>query len=294
MAVGGKGSSGQSANARWAAAGRAKAAEKTANRLKIVLAVVVSLAVVGAIVAAVLSAADDSTRVPPPEPAERTDTVTLLQRAHTTQQICYGWRLRSGGTSYAADPVSVGSNLGDNIAVRSDPARCPRWVQVEATVWYTSASSESNDSASYLVTSSSDLAHIDFERGLARLGVDPDRFVDDPGRAVCQAAVYLPLLVSEAGAGSAARAPSPTGVAAAPLADSGNDFWRDRWGYLLGAAGILLLTVLFLAIGVFERRHQNPAPVTPAAGPSPPAGPKPIAGGVIVPGKDRSGRKRRR
>ncbi|MDW5322680.1 hypothetical protein [Plantactinospora sp. KLBMP9567] len=290
MAVGGKGSSGGSANARWIATGRAKAAEKTAKRLKIVLAVVVSLAVVGFIVLAALSPDDDSTVVPPPEPAERTDTVTLLRRAHTTQQICYGWRLRTGGAPYQATPVSVGSNLGDNVAVDSDPTRCPRWVEIDAAVWYTPESSESSDSASYRVSSSADLAHIDFDRGLQRLGVDPDRFVDDPGWAVCQAAVLLPLLVSENGAGSATRAPSASAASTAPspLPDPGNDFWRDRWVLLLGAAGLFLLTALFLAIGVFERRHQDPPPVASATDPSP------GAGSAAVPRKGRRSRGRRR
>ncbi|GAB3978014.1 hypothetical protein V1634_13170 [Plantactinospora veratri] len=292
MAAGAKGGGGQrqSANARWAAAGRAKAAERTAKRLKITLVVAVCLVVTGGFVVGALSSGDDSTVVAPPEPAERTDTVTLLRQAHATQQICYGWRLRSGGASYGAAPVSVGSNLGDNVAVDSDPARCPRWVEIDASVWYTSASSESSDSASYLVTSSSDFAHVDFDRGLRRLGVDPDQFVDDPGRAVCQAAVFLPLLVSEAGAGSAARAtpPAAAGAAPSPLPDSGNDFWRDRWVFLLGAAGLFLLTALFLAIGVFERRHQNPSPVQPAAGRGL------SADSVVAPGNGRRGSGRRR
>ncbi|WP_199853684.1 hypothetical protein [Plantactinospora sp. BB1] len=284
MAAGGKGGGGQGANARRAAAGRAKAAEKTARRLKITLVVAVCLLVTGGLVVAALSPDDDSTVVSPPEPAERTDTVTLLRQAHTTQQICYGWRLRSGGASYGAAPVSVGSNLGDTVAVDGDPARCPRWVEIDASVWYTSASSESNDSASYLVTSSSDLAHIDFDRGLRRLGVDPDQFVDDPGRAVCQAAILLPLLVSEAGAGSATRAapPSAAGAAPSPLPDPGNDFWRDRWVFLLGAAGLFLLTALFLAIGVFERRHQSPPPVESA-------GLGLSADSVVAPGNGRRG-----
>ncbi|MEO3927217.1 hypothetical protein ABGB07_25610 [Micromonosporaceae bacterium B7E4] len=289
MAGGGKGSGAGSANARWIAAGRAKVAEKTAKRLKIVLAVVVSLAIVGFVVFGALSPDDDSTVVSPPEPAERTDTVTLLQRAHTTQQICYGWRLRTGAAAYGAAPVSVGSNLGDNVAVDSDPARCPRWVEVDAAVWYTSASSESNDSASYRVSSSTDLAHIDFDRGLQRLGVDADRFVDDPGWAVCQAAVLLPLLVSETGSGSAARAVTPAaGAAPSPLPDPGNDFWRDRWVLLLGAAGLFLLTALFLAIGVFERRHQAPPPVASATASSP------GAGSAAVPRKGRRSRGRSR
>ncbi|GIG87346.1 hypothetical protein [Plantactinospora endophytica] len=286
MAVGGNGSSGQRGNgsstqrgnggraqrgnAPRAAAERATAAKGTARRLKIILGVVLSLVFAGFIVFGALMPDDESTLVPPPTPAERTDTVTLLQRAHSTQQVCYGWRLRTGGAAFDTTPVSVGSNLGDSVAVDSDPARCPRWVEVDAVVWYTSASSESSDSASYRVSSSPDLAQIDFDRGLARLGVDADQFVDDPGWAVCQAAVLLPLLVSETGAGSATRAPVAPAAGAAPpeLPDPGNDFWRNRWPLLLGAVGVLLLTVLFLAIGRYERRHQRPEPVGSGTGPT--------------------------
>ncbi|MDG4787355.1 hypothetical protein O7626_15680 [Micromonospora sp. WMMD1102] len=268
MAAGGRGSGGRSANARWAAAGRAKVAEQTAKRLKAGLGVLVLLAIVGFVALGAFSRDDGSTVVPPPGPVERTDTVTLLQRAYGTQQICYGWRLRTGGAAFGAPPVSVGSNLGDNVPVDSDPARCPRWAEVDAAIWYTSESSESEDSAVYRVSSSPDLAHVDFDRGLARLGVDAKQFVDDPGWAVCRAAVFLPLLVSETGSAPASPPPtaptapiSPTATPAptaspAPLADAGSDFWRDRWVLLLGAAGILLLTAIFLAIGVFERRRR--------------------------------------
>ncbi|GAA3761508.1 hypothetical protein GCM10022225_53980 [Plantactinospora mayteni] len=281
MAVGGNGSGARRGNARRAPAERARAAQGTARRLKIILGVVLSLAFAGFILYGVLLPDGESTVVPLPAPAERTDTVTLLQRAYTTQQICYGWRLRTGGAAFDTAPVSVGSNLGDSLAAESDPARCPRWVEIDAVVWYTSASSEASDSASYRVSSSPDLAQIDFDRGLARLGVDPDQFVDDPGWAVCQAAVLLPLLVSENGAGSATRAVVAPAAGAVPpeLPDPGNDFWRDRWPLLLGATGILLLTALFLAIGRYERRHQRPAPAGSGAGPTEDAAGVPGNGG---------------
>ncbi|MFI6758337.1 hypothetical protein ACIBF5_04225 [Micromonospora sp. NPDC050417] len=203
------------------------------------------------------------TAVPPPEAAERADTVVLLDDAYRAQGVCYGWDLQGG----LLPRVSVGSSLGDGVDVESDPARCRRWVKVVADVTYTSESSESNDHASFWVTSSGDFPGIDFETGLTHLGLSPDTFVDDPGWAVCRAAVFLPLLVAEAGAAPAvpARTEPTAAPALTPLPDPGNDFWRDRWGYLIGAGGLFGITVILLTVGWFERRHQVPAARAAAA-----------------------------
>lgn len=208
---------------------------------------------------------DDSTRVPPPTAQERDDTVGILSRTSADQGVCYGWEL----TDYFddGDPVSVGSNLGDGVSVEDNPA-CPRWVRVSARILYPSESSDSDDNAYVDVEGSSDFSSTELIRignGLGRLGVTEDAFVDDPGWAITRAAVMLPLLAVEAGVVEPAAAPTPAAASPSPLPDPGEDLWRDRWGWLVGAAGLLLVTVLFVTIGLVQRRRQRgPAATVPA------------------------------
>ncbi|TWJ24786.1 hypothetical protein [Micromonospora endolithica] len=202
----------------------------------------------------------DGTAVLPPTATQRTDTVPILRSAFESQGVCYGWRLTRG---YGGDPISVGSNLGDGIPAAEDP-RCPRWVEVVGRVTYTLESSEADDRATVDVDGSADFPATDLiliERGLERFDLAPDAFVDDPGWAVTRAAVTLPLLVAERG--RAEFAPVATAAPAAPpapLADAGSDLWRDRRGWLIGAAVLLLITALLVTVGLVQRRRQRAAP----------------------------------
>ncbi|MEV0808900.1 hypothetical protein [Micromonospora sp. NPDC050200] len=225
-------------------------------------------AVVVGCVAAGLRGGTESTDVPAPAAQERTDTVPILQRAAASQGICYGWRLADG-----LDAVSVGSNLGDGVSVEDNPA-CPRWVQVVADVTYTSESSESEDYAYVRVTGSDDLSRVELssiESGLDRFGLTDDAFVDDPGWAVIRAAVMLPLLAVEAELAGPAPTPTAATASPSPLPAAGSDLWRDRWGYLLAAAGLLLVTALLVTVGLVQRRRQRRPVVTgsPAASRTP-------------------------
>ncbi|MGN9811880.1 hypothetical protein ACTMSW_21285 [Micromonospora sp. BQ11] len=209
---------------------------------------------------------DDGTDVRPPTATERTDTVPILRKAFESQGVCYGWRLGDGYGG--AEVVSVGSNLGDGIPAAGDP-RCPRWVEVVADVTYYSDSSEAEDRASVSLEGSTDFTATDLllvERGLERFDLTPDAFVDDPGWAVTRAAVTLPLLVAERE--KATFAPVDTAAPAAPpaaLPNVGNDVWRDRWGWLVGAAAMLLVTALLVTVGLVQRRRQRAVPA-PRAG----------------------------
>ncbi|NES26032.1 hypothetical protein GCE86_26380 [Micromonospora terminaliae] len=205
--------------------------------------------------AGVFGASDSGTDVPAPVTDERAATVSILQRAADSQGICYGWKLLDW-----TNPTDAGSNLGEGVAVNTDP-RCPRYVEVVANIRYTSESSEASDSAEIHVEGSSDFGDADLSAmasGLARFGLDEDAFIDDPGWAVTRAATTLPLLAAEAGL--VEPAPTPTAAPAgspSPLPAAGNDFWRDRWGGLLAAVGLFLLAALLVAVGVVQRRRQR-------------------------------------
>ncbi|MGK5674769.1 hypothetical protein ACSNOB_18250 [Micromonospora sp. URMC 106] len=218
---------------------------------------VTSLVVLGCVVAGLVNSDSGDDDVPAPTAQERGDTVPILQRSADSQGICYGWVLQDY-FSYS-DPLSVGSNLGDGIAVEENPA-CPRWVQVDARVAYTSESSESEDFARIDVTGSADITTsqlLRIEQGLERFGLTEKVFIDDPGWAVTRAAVTLPLLATEAGLVEPAATPTVDAAATpAPLPGTSSDLWRDRWGYFLAAFGLLLLTALLVAVGLWQRRRQ--------------------------------------
>lgn len=212
------------------------------------------LVLAGCVLAGVLDGGGDTT-VPAPAADERADSVAILQRTSAEQGICYGWQLVD---YYDYDaPRDVGSNLGAGVAVEENPA-CPRWLQVTANVGYVSESSESNDFARIQVTGSPEIDPADLgqvERGLARLGLSEDVFVDDPGWAVTRAAVMLPLLAVEAGLAEPADIPLPVAGSPAPLPAAGSDYLRDRWGWLLATVGLFLLAALFITVGVAQRRR---------------------------------------
>ncbi|MFD6718161.1 hypothetical protein AMK25_04410 [Micromonospora sp. TSRI0369] len=216
----------------------------------IVAVIVVAICLIGAF------GPDSDTSVPAPTADERSGTVPILKAATDSQGICYGWRL-----STRWDDVSVGSNHGDGVPVPGAPG-CTRWIEVTTMVRYSSMTSENDeDSVVVSIEGSDDITYADLaaiETGLSRFGLDPDAFLDDPGWAVTRAATILPLLAAERGlAGPAAAPTAAPSTAAAPLPDAGNDFWRDRWIYVLSSFGLFLLAALFIAVGVRQRRNHR-------------------------------------
>ncbi|HEX6967573.1 MAG TPA: hypothetical protein VF174_01915 [Micromonosporaceae bacterium] len=228
--------------------------QKRSTRNGVILAII--LASVALAVTGVILGSSDDLAVPGPDPTEAADTVTVLRRAAQEQGICYGWELANW-----SEVVDVGSNLGSGVAVDSDPVRCPRWVKVIANIRYTAESSESEDSATVWVESTEG-ATAGFPHRLAGLGLDEATFIDEPGWAVTRAAVTLPLLMVEAGLAPAGAVSTQTPEAVpspSPLPEAGSDLWRDRWGYLVTGALLLLTTVLFVSVGFALRARQRDA-----------------------------------
>ncbi|GAA4677104.1 hypothetical protein [Phytohabitans rumicis] len=192
------------------------------------------------------SEGDDSTEIPVPSAEMAQETSRKLAAATAAQGVCYGWQLADFGT-----PISEGSNLGPTTPI--DPAQCPQWVEVQASVTYWSSSSEMADYASVTVTSSGGGLSTST---LDRFGLTEKMFIDEPDWAICQAALALPLLMAESGAAKAVPTPAITGTTAA-LPAAGNDFWRDRYSFVVGTAMLVALALIFFLIGWFDRRHQR-------------------------------------
>ncbi|MFG1949817.1 hypothetical protein [Micromonospora sp. NPDC048830] len=232
-----------------------------------IIVILVVLTIVGCVWKFDVGGDDGGTEVPAPTAVERGDTVPILQRSSASQGICYGWVLEDY-YAYDDEPRSVGSNLGDGVAVEGNPA-CPRWLQVHARVGYVSESSDSNDFANVDVSGSSDIPAIDLVRmtsGLERFGLIDEVFIDDPGWATTRAAVMLPLLAAEAELVQPAATPAPAAAAPSPLPDAATDLWRDRWGYLIAAGALLLVTALFVTVGLVQRRRQLAKATATASG----------------------------
>ncbi|HET8658095.1 MAG TPA: hypothetical protein VFM55_03755 [Micromonosporaceae bacterium] len=198
-----------------------------------------------------------------PAVVARQATVAELKHAAQAQGVCYGWALVDG--LGVTSNVSEGSSVGDGVPVYNQPS-CPRWVQVRATIYYTSALSEAPDSAAVEIVSSADLAaQLPTTAALRRFGLDADVFVDDPDDAVLRAAMVLPLLLHEAGLAvavprrtAAPGAPLDTAASGAPLDEVGSDLWRSRWLPLLTAIVLIVLAGAGFVAGWRQRRGSPP------------------------------------
>jgi hypothetical protein len=175
------------------------------------------------------------------DPADADELAAVLAEATDEQGVCYGWNVRVDNVGVPED--SVGSNSGAGVPIDSS---CAKHVELTAQITYTSESSESEDSASFDVSSSpggptkADLDALDLDwDGLT--GEDPDVVI---GKAV----TALPLLAADKGMAKPIAAAPETGAAPADAQltdDPGSDWWRGRGGAVLWGVGLLLAGGVF-------------------------------------------------
>ena len=200
------------------------------------------------------AAGDD---VLPPTSQERGDTVPILQRSSASQGICYGWvlpgLLRVHGPQRRLEPRRGGGGRGElglpALGAGGRPGRVHLGEQREQRLRPHHGGSLRRR-----------LRHrpaADGERaGAARaeprtpLSTSPaGRSPGPPSRCRCSP--------PEAGLVEPAATPAAATADAPPLPDAGSDLWRDRWGYLLAAVGLLLFTALLFAAGFWQRGRQR-------------------------------------
>lgn len=190
------------------------------------------------------------------DPADADDLAATLAEATAEQDVCYGWDVNVDD-AIAGRSESVGSDKGAGVPV--DTSSCSKYVRLDVFITYTSESSESEDSASWDVSSTtggptrSDMEGLDLDwDGLT--GENPDVVI---GNAVSA----LPLLAADKGMGKAIEAAPATGAApadAAPTNSPGSDWFRNNGTTLLWGIGLLLAGGLF-AWWVFRTRPPKPA-----------------------------------
>jgi hypothetical protein len=210
------------------------------------------------------------------DPADAQDLAQILAEATQAQGVCYGWNV-SVDDQYAGVETgsSVGSNFGAGQSVHDAPGagRCKTTVEFDASITYTSDSSESEDSASYSVNSAPRGPTTD---DLNDLGViDEDGLVgDNPDIEVNKAVSALPQLASDVGVAKPVQA-TPEPVADAGNSrltdDPGSDFWRGAGNYLLWGSLLLLAGIVFAIYAIRSSRRERqrpyrmPAPIGPPA-----------------------------
>ncbi|MFI5840939.1 hypothetical protein ACIA8K_14660 [Catenuloplanes sp. NPDC051500] len=214
---------------------------------------------------------DNSTVVPAPSTDEAAETSRVLADATAVQGMCYGWHLQDG-SSTPDKTVSRGSSLGPSTPVDSDPTACREWVEVIVAVTFTSASSESSDSALLSVkTNSTRVTNGDLQRRLNDIGLNGGAFLDEPAFVLMHTALALPLITTEAGAATPLPATAPSGGTpsepAQALPSAGNDFLRTRWGFLATAGVLFLLGLVAVGYGAWERNKVKKPQPQPGAAP---------------------------
>lgn len=193
--------------------------------------------------------------------ADRVELANTLAEATTESGVCFGYSLNLSNfdTSTPASGTETLSNAGPDRTPAS--GSCPKGtVVLRAYVTYTSSSSESEDSASYSVSSTgAPGVSFDAEAELKDLtGVDEqDLLGDDDDLALRNLVAALPLLVDGATpaelAAPAAKAPNGDRLTGSP----GGDWVRAHGVGIAIAFAVLVLGGVLLAGGLIGRRQAG-------------------------------------
>ncbi|MGJ7908200.1 hypothetical protein ACOQFL_17180 [Actinopolyspora sp. H202] len=203
--------------------------------------------------------------------------------------ICFGWKLIDGSDGYLSSSsdsspyeelsesdYDQGSSRGPN----TPASTCEKWVEVRATVAYTSTTSEQWSAVDLEVAQAPDSdMDLPYDSDFAELGITAERFIDAPVDTTGQAAIALPLLLTQEGSLPARPAESRTETRAAeplPSADTGvPGLWRWVWLVMLGI--VTVLGIVLGTVGVVRQRGGNGSDGPPSGPPGqgPPPGQQP-------------------
>ena len=193
--------------------------------------------------------------------ADANELAQALAEATEDQDVCYGWEVTVYDYGGGGDGIDRGSSLG--VGKTANAAECARWVIFEATLVYTSASSESEDSASFSVTSN--VAGAPTSADLRDNGISEGGLLgNNDDQTVANATLLLPALMAEKGLAEPISLEANT--QALPAGDKatgtpGSD-WLRKYGPAVAFAALVFLGGLGWAAWIFFREHPfAPAPV---------------------------------
>lgn len=152
--------------------------------------------VTGALVAAmlVLAGTGPAHALPILDAVDAQELAQELAEATAVQGICYGWDVTVDDAAGTYSGVDMGSSRGVGIPAQA----CDQWMVFRAFLTYTSESSETEDSATFGVTSN--VMGAPGEQDLRVVGIDGDALLgatDD--LAIVNAVRSLPALAAERG-----------------------------------------------------------------------------------------------
>lgn len=198
--------------------------------------------------------AQPAAAVPVLDAADATELAQALADATEDQDVCYGWKVTVYDYGGGGDGIDQGSSLG--VGQTAIQTQCPRYVVFEAYVTYTSSASESEDSASFDVTSnipgaptSADLRDNGISGG-GLLGADDDQ-------VVANATLLLPALMAEKGLAepiSLEANTQPLPASDRATGTPGSD-WLRKYGAAVAVAALTLLGGLGWAAWIVFREH---------------------------------------
>ena len=193
-----------------------------------------------AVALSVLGAAAPAEAVPILDPADAQELAQELAEAAEVQGICYGWEVDVRDDSGISTGRDVGSSRG--VGLPAPDVSCPRFVVFQADVHYTSESSESEDSASFLIFTN--VGGAPLESDLRRVGVDGASLLGSKDDlALINAVQALPALMAERGLAPVIPAEPTEGTipeADFPTNRPGSD-WSRAYGEFLWLAGLLVV-----------------------------------------------------
>lgn len=203
--------------------------------------------------------------------ADRVELAQSLAEATEESGVCFGYEVQLGGNTETV------TNAGPDMAPTPGQDCTKGSVELDVNIIYTSASSESNDSASFRVDT--DVPGLTSSAALQRLkdltGIDEDDFLgDDDDLALRNATAALPLLLDGA---TPAELPAVSASAKAPNGDrltgSPSSDWIRAHGLGIGIAFALLVVAVILVVGGLIGRKQADQPKRPLRSPPASAGP---------------------
>ena len=215
--------------------------------------------------AALLGGALPAGAVPVLEAADATELAQSLAEAMEDQDVCYGWDVTVYDYGGGGDGVDRGSSLGVGTTADGNEGAnaCRRWVIFEATLTYTSAASEAEDSASFSVYSNVPGAPTSAD--LRANGITESALLgENDDLAVANAALLLPALMAEKGLAEPIALEANT--QALPAGDRatgtpGSD-WLRKYGAAVAVAALTFAGGLAWAAWILFREHPF-APATP-------------------------------
>ncbi|MGA8117197.1 MAG: hypothetical protein WCA46_26485, partial [Actinocatenispora sp.] len=227
----------------------------------VIAVVVIVVVMIGALVIGGASSLFGGDYDPSPTLNDEKELAADLAEATQRQGVCYGWSLEFSDYYSDHSISSSGSNQGAGHTL--DTSKCRSWITFSASVTWESDSSESEDSASFDVTGSGDLADdVPSSDDMGNVGIDEDALIDDPYWTTESAMEALPLLLAQSGAATPMPVGSePSGVAGVtPPPRAGSDLWRGHKSLIvIGVIGLVAAVVLLVGGVLSLRRNRRVA-----------------------------------